>query len=473
MSSEPSSEDVSSEEVFKGSLITVRVETLSRPIGGVTRIEVVEHPDSVAIVALRLGDMDGADGVNGAVGGGSVPYVALVRQPRPAIGRETWELPAGLVHDDERDDPERAAARELREETGYAATAWQRLAREYPSPGFSTEAITIYLATQVYPTGGAPDPTEIAALEWVPLAAALERARGGAIEDGKTLLGLALAAQVAGQTPGQITGQSTGGAATASTGGDSMPRDTADIPLRRTPRLDEDVQPGGALSDTLKLDGLLLEEFNYAGTSAYQAMEDRARMFNLYLVIVGVLGAALGAMYQFGGANVFTQPLTATLLAVAGIIGIVFFVQLVRLRQAHQDSIITMNMIKEYYLARFTPDNPNIGQVFQWRLNTVKVGERLGSVTFLIGFTVALLDGLCFAGAAYIGYLLFLGPGIDALAPATVLTGGGIALGVVALVILVQILNYRSALSRRKEQTKLDRAAQKVAQAVATAERPS
>jgi ADP-ribose pyrophosphatase len=448
-----------SEEVFKGELITVRTETVHKPVGGTTRLEIVEHPDGVAIVALRADSSAGDGDLPGAPGSVGMPRVALVRQPRPAIGRETWELPAGLVDAGERDDPQRAAARELHEETGYEAAVWRRLAREYPSPGFSTEAITIFLATQVFPTGSPPDPTEIAAVEWVTLDAALERARSGEIEDGKTLLGLTLAAHVL-----ALTGETT-----TATEGDAMPRDTVGAPLGRTPVLDEHVQPGGALSATLKLDGLLLEEFNYAGTSAYQAMEDRARMFNLYLVIVGVLGAALGAMYQFSGARAFTQPLTAGLLAVAGIVGIVFFVKLIRLRQAHQDSVITMNMIKEYYLARFTPDNPNIGQVFQWRLGTVKAGERLGSVTFLIGFTVALLDGLCVASATYIGYLLSLGPGVDALSPNVFLPGGGIAVALGAVAVLGQMLYYRSALSRRKEQAKLNRAAEKVGQAVATA----
>src|SRR5262249_41173936 len=101
MSNEPTSQDV-----FKGQLISVRVETLPEPVGGTTRIEIVEHPDGVAIVALRT-DNSAADGsARGSLG---APMVALVRQPRPAVGRETWELPAGLVDADEQDDPERAA----------------------------------------------------------------------------------------------------------------------------------------------------------------------------------------------------------------------------------------------------------------------------------------------------------------------------------------------------------------------------
>jgi len=446
--------NTTSEEVYAGKLITVRVETLPQPIGGTQRFEIVEHPDAVAIVALRAAPATDASDASDASG---EPQVALVRQPRPAIRRETWELPAGLVRPDERDDPQRTAERELREETGYAANTWQRLIREYPSPGFSTEAITLYLATDVYPASGGPAGDgqddgmhEIDAVDWVPLSAALARGQRGEIEDGKTLLGLTLAAGM--------------------TGGEVMPRDVVNLPLGRMPALNGGVLPGGVLDGALKLDGLLLEEFNYAGNSAYQAMEDRARMFNLYLVIIGVLASGLVAIYQLTALKAFTQPLTVLLLVLGGIVGVVFFVQLIRLRQAHQDSIITMNMIKEYYLGRFTDDNPHIGHVFNWRLAGMKAGERLGSVTFLVCFTVAFLGGLAFAAAVFVGYLLATGaPSSDPFTPEAYFPAGGIALAVLVVAILLQVIYYRIALSGKKERAKIRAARQKVEEALAAA----
>ncbi len=449
----------SSQEVFVGKLITVRVETLPQPIGGTQRFEIVEHPDAVAILALRPGDEEARE-----------PQVALVRQPRPAIHSETWELPAGLVKPDERDDPQRTAERELREETGYAARSWRRLIREYPSPGFSTEAITLYLATDLYDAGDKPDgggkegtdgQDEIDAVAWVPLSTALARAQAGEIADGKTLLGLTLASGLL-------------GASASVMGGATMPRDVVNLPLGRMPTLGAGILPGGALDHVLKLDGMLLEEFNYAGNTAYQAMEDRARLFNLYLVIIGVLTSGLVAVYQLTVLKVlqaYTQPLTLLLLVVGGILGVVFFVQLIRLRQAHQDSIITMNMVKEYYLGRFQDDSPNIGQVFNWRLAGMKAGERLGSVTFLICFTVAVLAGLAFAAAAFVGYLLYSGSvGANILAPESYLPAGGIGLGVLAVAVVFQVLYYRVALSRKKEQAKIKQAQDNVAEAVRAAQ---
>lgn len=436
-----------SESVYNGSFIQVRVETLVRPIGGTSRFEIVDHPDAAAIVAIQL-DAAGQ------------PSVLLVRQLRPAIGRETWELPAGLVRPDERDDPQRTAERELREETGYAARSWRRLTREYPSPGFSTEAITLYLATDVYPMGEKLD-GEVDALAWVRLTEALARCRSGEIDDGKTLLGLALAAATM-SAPAAGTG--------SARGGETMPRDTVNLPLGRPPTLDASIQPGGKLDDTLKLDGLLLEEFNYAGNSAYQAMEDRARMFNLYLVLVGVLVSVLVGVYQLSSSSLktFTQPLTIVLLALAAILGLVFFVKLIRLRQAHQDSILTMSVIKEYYIARFQANNPNIGEVLRWRMKDIKAGERLGSVTFLVCFAVAFLDSLALATAAALAYLVVARPATgDEFTPGALVPAVGIAAAVLVVVLLGQVWYYRVALSHRKERARIEAAQRQVERALA------
>jgi ADP-ribose pyrophosphatase len=181
------------EVVFAGKLLTVRREPVHHADGSVSLYEIVDHPDAVAVVALR--QVDGIDR-----GESSRPdstwLVALVRQMRPAIGKETLELPAGLVDDDEGDQPERTAVRELAEETGWGAGKWQLLTRHYPSPGFSTEAIWIYLARELQPIAGAsPDSHEITGVEWLSLDRAIALCRDGSIDDGKTIAGLFLAAE--------------------------------------------------------------------------------------------------------------------------------------------------------------------------------------------------------------------------------------------------------------------------------------
>lgn len=178
-------EKLPSEEIYHGQLINLRVQTLPHPSGGTSRFEIVEHPGGVAIVALRYDLKDNES---------KEPYVVLVYQKRPAIEKNIWEIPAGIVEVNESDTLERAARRELYEETGCTADSWQCIARQYTSPGFSNETITIYLAQQVHSASDSPaDPTEITKVRWIPLNEALARCRDGEIEDGKTLLGLYLA----------------------------------------------------------------------------------------------------------------------------------------------------------------------------------------------------------------------------------------------------------------------------------------
>jgi ADP-ribose pyrophosphatase len=188
------SEGPRGEVVFAGKLLTVRREPVHHGDGSVSLYEIVDHPDAVAVVALRESEL--ASGGDSSPQSDSALQVALVRQMRPAIGKETLELPAGLVEEDESDQPERTAARELEEETGWRAGTWRFLTRHYPSPGFSTEAIWIYLARELMPIAGASvDAHEIIKVEWLPLRRAIELCRDGSIDDGKTLVGLFLAAE--------------------------------------------------------------------------------------------------------------------------------------------------------------------------------------------------------------------------------------------------------------------------------------
>jgi ADP-ribose pyrophosphatase len=376
------------EDVYSGSLISVRVRTLPEPHGGTRRFEIVEHPNAVAIVALRDQARDAPD---------AEPLVALVRQQRPAIDKVTWELPAGLVRSNERGDPEKSARRELFEETGYYAGPLRLLAREYPSPGFSTEAISIYLAAGVHPSPGQSgplDPTEIDDVRWLPFSAAQAAAARGEIEDGKTLLGLALARDALSLPPSTPRGE-------------AMPFDVTTPPFSRAAPYREGEASGG--DATLKLENMLLEEFNYASVTAYQAMEDRARLFNLYLLVIGIFGSGLAAIYQLSDRlRTYTQPLTAIALLVAGIAGVAFFLQLIRLRQAYLGSLKAMNTIKEYYIEHFKEALPEPGKAFLWRLETMPTGDRPGSLSSVVTHTVALLGSICFGGAAFVGNQLLV-----------------------------------------------------------------
>ncbi|HEV7665693.1 MAG TPA: NUDIX hydrolase, partial [Chloroflexota bacterium] len=149
---------------------------LPQPDGSTRLREVVEHAAGAAVVAVD--------------GGGQV---LLVRQPRPAVGARLLELPAGLV--DPGEEPIDTARRELEEETGYTAGQIARLVSFYTSPGFSTELIHIFVATDLHQTAVHFDEEEEIELVRLPLEEAIRQVMQTELSDAKTVAGLLAYAQ--------------------------------------------------------------------------------------------------------------------------------------------------------------------------------------------------------------------------------------------------------------------------------------
>ncbi|MBN9611769.1 MAG: hypothetical protein BGO26_13435 [Actinobacteria bacterium 69-20] len=120
---------LATENHFQGRIFSVRVDTLRMPGGGSARREIVDHMRAVAVVALD-----------------DVGRVVLVEQYRHPLRRRLWEIPAGLM-DLGGESPLACAQRELCEEVGLAAENWSVLVDLASSPGYSTEAVRVYLAT--------------------------------------------------------------------------------------------------------------------------------------------------------------------------------------------------------------------------------------------------------------------------------------------------------------------------------------
>ncbi|MBN2306348.1 MAG: NUDIX hydrolase [Anaerolineae bacterium] len=166
---------ITSRPIYEGVLIDLYDETVALPDGRTAKREIVRHPGAVAMVPL--------DGDN----------VILVRQFRLAAGKVMLEIPAGTLHPGE--DPRLAAERELQEEIGFRAGTLIRLAGEFTAPGYTTEYIHIFLATDLAEAHLDKDDDEFIEMVTMPLDDALRRVMAGEIEDGKTIIGLLLAAQ--------------------------------------------------------------------------------------------------------------------------------------------------------------------------------------------------------------------------------------------------------------------------------------
>jgi ADP-ribose pyrophosphatase len=155
-----------SRTAYDGKLIDLTLERW-----GDNEREIVEHPGSVAIVAVD-GDQ----------------RIWLVRQLREAARKQLVELPAGAR--DEGEEPLEAAKRELREECGLTGGNWQELAAFWTTPGFCREYMHLYLAEGV--NAGDADPDEDEDVEIVHWHVEELAAKLGEIEDAKTLVGLLL-----------------------------------------------------------------------------------------------------------------------------------------------------------------------------------------------------------------------------------------------------------------------------------------
>ena len=120
-----------------------------------------------------------------------------MRQWRTPALRVLLEIPAGTLDVDAAgvvEDPEIASRRELEEETGYRAGTWQKLASFWTAPGFASELMHLYLATDLEPAHPderlGPDEDEHLRLERLPFADAVAAVEGGEIADAKSILGL-------------------------------------------------------------------------------------------------------------------------------------------------------------------------------------------------------------------------------------------------------------------------------------------
>ncbi len=165
-----------SRRVFEGKIARLRVDTVQLAGGRTEQREIVEHEPVVAIVPIDSGG-----------------NVVLIRQYRLATGVVLLEVPAGGV--DPGEMPEDAAQRELAEETGMRAGRLERLAGFYVSPGYLTEYVHAFLATDLRDSPAEADEDEDIAVVRMPLSEAVAMVERGELRDAKSIAGILLAAR--------------------------------------------------------------------------------------------------------------------------------------------------------------------------------------------------------------------------------------------------------------------------------------
>jgi ADP-ribose pyrophosphatase len=161
---------ISSRERYRSPIFWVTEEHAKEPGGFEIHRAIVHHAGSAVMMAVD-----------------TRRRILLVRQYRLPTRAKLWELPAGRLDPGEK--PLEAAKRELREETGYRARRWKKLISFFPSPGYVSEKMTIFLATEL--TAGEATPMEDERIEtrWFSAHQVESMILSNKIRDSKTMIG--------------------------------------------------------------------------------------------------------------------------------------------------------------------------------------------------------------------------------------------------------------------------------------------
>jgi ADP-ribose pyrophosphatase len=162
---------VSSKKIFSGRAVSLRVDTVELQTGRQTTREIVEHDECIVAVPI--------DKENN---------ILLVRQFRYAIGKTLLELPAGGIERNE--TPEDATRRELQEEIGYLPNKLEALGSFYSSPGFCTEYLYLFVATDLTPSRLIASDTDEIEVVRMPVTRIRDMIAKNEIRDMKSIAGL-------------------------------------------------------------------------------------------------------------------------------------------------------------------------------------------------------------------------------------------------------------------------------------------
>ena len=166
-------EILSNETIYNGKVFDISIAEINENQTTYKR-EIVNHHGSAVIIPVF------ADNT-----------IALVRQYRHAAQEYLLEIPAGTLSEGEA--PEIGAARELEEEIGVTANTLQFLSSFFVSPGFLTEKMNLFMATDLTESAQNLDEDEFLSIERITFDEAFEKIRNNEIQDAKTIIGLILA----------------------------------------------------------------------------------------------------------------------------------------------------------------------------------------------------------------------------------------------------------------------------------------
>jgi ADP-ribose pyrophosphatase len=160
-----------SKMIYDGPIFGVRRDEVLEPTGVRTRREVITHPGSVVVLPVLADNR-----------------ILLIQQYRYATKLFMWELVAGRM--DPGESVKRAAARELREETGYRAKKFSVFLDVFPTPGFLEERMYILLAEGLTPGPAQPEDDEKIISRAFSIDELKQMMKTGKLRDAKSIAGI-------------------------------------------------------------------------------------------------------------------------------------------------------------------------------------------------------------------------------------------------------------------------------------------
>jgi hypothetical protein len=221
--------------------------------------------------------------------------------------------------------------------------------------------------------------------------------------------------------------------------------------------------PARERETSVKLERILLKQFDFASQTAQAVRQDSSQMIYFYWVMFGVLVAGLGFLLQLGsdtqtqsqeaGLAPYAQPLMLLALLGAGTVHLAFYSRWVRLRRRYADCFAFMTGISTFYVRRFERAVPEIATLLAWQPESSAVTAPLGGYLFSVYALLPLLGSLFFGAAVIVGGELWLNVNGGALFPVPVnLPLYGLAGVVFVLSLVVFVASGRAPQANRKDQ---------------------
>jgi len=151
----------------------------------------------------------------------------------------------------------------------------------------------------------------------------------------------------------------------------------------------------------LKLEPIILKEFDYARETAAQAMNDRHSLVNFYLIITGVTTTAITSLVlgQKTIPGISTWVLVEIICLIFNLTGWFYFINIVRLRQAWHESAMAMNQIKSFFI-RHGEIEPGIAlTAFRWQKHTLPKAGKKSTIFYYSALVMALISSIALSMA--------------------------------------------------------------------------